>query len=34
MQTIVREHKDLLENIDLSVKSEHYSNYGRKSKSV
>lgn len=34
MQTIVREHKDLLENIDLSVKPEHYSNYGRKSKSV
>lgn len=34
MHTIVREHKDLLENIDLSVKSEHYSNYGRKSKSV
>ena len=34
MQTIVREHKNLLENIDLSVKPEHYSNYGRKSKSV
>ena len=34
MQTIVREHKDLLEKIDLSVKPEHYSNYGRKSKSV
>ena len=34
MQTIISEHKDLLENIDLSVKPEHHSNYGRKSKSV
>lgn len=34
MQTIIREHKDLLENIDLSVKPEHPSNYGRKTKSV
>ena len=34
MQTIVREHKDLLENIYLSVKPEHPSNFGRKSKSV
>ena len=34
MQTIVREHKDLLENIDLSVKPEHPTNFGRKSKSV
>jgi hypothetical protein len=34
MLTIVSEHKNLLENIDLSVKPEYYSNYGRKSKSV
>lgn len=34
MQTIVIEHEDLLKNIDLSVKPEHYSNYGKKSKSV
>lgn len=34
METIVREHKDLLENINLSVKPEHHSNYGRKTKSV
>ena len=34
MKKIAEEHKALLENIDLSVKPEHHSNYGRKSKSV
>ena len=34
MQTIVREHKELLEDIDLSAKNEHTSNYGRVRKSV
>ncbi len=34
MQTIVKEHKELLEIIDLSVKPEHYSCYGRRTKSV
>ena len=30
----LKEHEDLLKNIDLSVKPEHYSNYGKKTKSV
>lgn len=34
MKTIAAEHKDLLEDIDLSVKPEHISNYGRVRKSV
>lgn len=32
MGKIAEEHKALLENIDLSVKPEHYSNYGKKIK--
>lgn len=32
MEMIVEEHKALLENIDLSVRPEHYSNYGKKIK--
>ena len=32
MRTIIEEHKDLLENLNLSVKPEHHSNYGRSKK--
>ena len=34
MQEIIVNHKDLLENIDFSVKPEHPSNYGKVRKSV